>query len=82
MSQTLSISDEAYRMLTALAHKRGQSPEAVVEVLIAEARAEAERDPYADPRYQSFEEFFRDLGMTEEDIQQAKENAKAGDADL
>jgi hypothetical protein len=82
VSQTLSISDETYRILSTLASELGQSPEAFVETLIAEAQAEATRDPYTDSRYQIFEEFFRALGMTPEEIRQARENAKAGDADL
>ena len=82
MSQTLSISDEAYRTLCALASESGKTPEALIEAWVAAAQAEAERDPYTDPRYQTFEEFFRALGMTAEEIRQARENAKAGDADL
>jgi hypothetical protein len=82
MSQILSISDEAYRKLLALANERGQTPEALIEAWIAAFQAETSRDPYTDPRYQTFEEFFEELGMTSEEIRQAKEKAKTGDADL
>jgi hypothetical protein len=82
MSQMLALSEEAYTTLMALANERGQSPEAVVEDLIAAAQADATRDPHTDPRYQTFEEFFRGLGMTSEEIRQARQSAKAADADV
>jgi hypothetical protein len=79
MSQTLSISDETYRTLTILANERGQSPEVFVEALIAEARAEAERDPYTNPRYYTTEQWFRHLGADEDMIREAMELAEKGD---
>jgi hypothetical protein len=84
MSQTLSISDDAYRTLTVLANERGQSLEAFVEALIVEAKAEAERDPYTNPRYYTTEEWFRHLGADDDMIREAIQLAEKdddGDAD-
>ncbi len=85
MSHALHISDEAYDTLTAVARERGQTPEAFIEAWAAEqaqALAEADRDPHTDPRYETFEAFFRGLGMAEEEIQRAKQVAETEDADL
>lgn len=84
MSQTVSISDEAYQTLTMLARERGQPLEAFVEALIAEARADAIRDPYTNPCYFTTEEWFRHLGADDDMIREAMERAKKdddGDAD-
>jgi hypothetical protein len=84
MSQMLALSDEACKTLTILANERGQSPEAFVEAMIAAAQAEAERDPYTNPRYYTTEEWFRHLGADDDMIREAMQLAEKdddGDAD-
>jgi len=83
MGRVISISEEAYRALSALAGKQGSTVEALIEAWAAQqAKAEAERDPFTNPRYQTFEEFFLGLGMTKEEIQEAQAAARADDADV
>jgi hypothetical protein len=73
MSHVLQISDAAYNALKKLATQQGQSPEAVLEDLIASASANG------GPYYET-EEWFRHLGMTEDEIHQAREQADREDA--
>lgn len=74
MSQTITISDKAYRTLRAIAGTRGQTAEALIEAWAAEqARCEAERDPSVEPRYYTADEFLRRLGMSDTDIRLAEE---------
>lgn len=72
MSHQVIISDEAYQTLATVATERGQSPEELIE---AWAVAVQQRDLQAEARYQTFEEFFTDLGMTVTEIQSATDNA-------
>jgi hypothetical protein len=67
VSQTLQISDAAYRLLQELAAQQGQSPEALVEALIASART--------GHRYYETDDWFRHLGVSEERIRRAREQA-------
>lgn len=81
MSQTLTLSDEAYRALSVLASAQGQTPEALVEAWVASqtAQTESERDPYTNPRYYTTEAWFRHLGADDEMIREAMELAKQDD---
>ncbi|HEY7355038.1 MAG TPA: hypothetical protein VH590_01185 [Ktedonobacterales bacterium] len=56
-------------VLAAPAEKR---PQELRLALTALADEQAERDPQQQPRHQSFEEFFHDLGMTNEQIAEAR----------
>ena len=79
----LTISERAYQTIQKLASEHGQTPEAFIEAW-AEQQAkkhDSGRDPYTDPRYQTFDEFFHDLGMTNEEITDSKARA-AKHADL
>jgi hypothetical protein len=71
MSHVLQVSDAAYNALKKLATQQGQSSEAVLEDLIASASG--------GPHYET-EEWFRHLGMTEDEIHQAREQADREDA--
>jgi hypothetical protein len=85
MSHTISLSEAAYQTLSTLANEQGTTPEALIEAWAAQqaqVHAESERDPYTDPRYQTFDEFFLGLGMTEDEIREAKLAAQASDADV
>ena len=64
MSKMIHISDQAYEALKQLAAENQQSPESAVESLITFAHPTG-------PFYET-EEWFRHLGMTDEDIQKIK----------
>lgn len=72
ISQTLTISDEVYQQLSVLAKAHGQTLEDALATLVHQAIHEEARDPLKEPRYQTFEEFFHDLGMTDEQIAAAQ----------
>ncbi len=72
MSHQVTISDEAYQTIAQLASKRGQTPE---ELLESWAGVVSRSDMQSESRYQTFEEFFTDLGMTPVEIQAAKDDA-------
>lgn len=74
MSQILHISEDAYRLLEALAQREGQTPAEIVESWVVE---HAPRDPQKQPRYYTTDEWFRHLDMSEQDIAEAKESATA-----
>lgn len=83
MSHILTVSDETYRTLETLAQQHGQTPETLIEAWVTQQRApDGERDPHTDPRYESFDEFFLGLGMTEDEIHAAEASAENADADL
>lgn len=75
MSHALTISDTAYETLKRIAERQGQSPESVVEGWIAATSPGDNR-----PRYET-EDWFRHLGMSEEEIREARERADREDAD-
>lgn len=85
MGHTIEISEATYRTLLALAREQGQTPDAVIELLVTQqARAQATVDGVqADGRHHyTTDEWFRHLGMTEEEIRTAKAEAEAdNDAD-
>jgi len=74
MSQILNISEDAYRILESLAQREGHTPAEIVE---SWAVAHAPHNPQMPPRYYTTDEWFRHLGMSEQDIAEAKENAAA-----
>ena len=59
---TLTISDQVYQRLEALAQERGQTPEALLEALLKE-QEQPERQIF-----HNLEEMMRASGMSEEDI--------------
>jgi hypothetical protein len=79
----LTISERAYQTIQQLASEQGQTPEAFIEAWAEQQarRHSSERDPYTNPRYQTFDEFFHELGMTDEEIADSKARA-AKHADL
>ncbi|HEY7351071.1 MAG TPA: hypothetical protein VH599_22370 [Ktedonobacterales bacterium] len=82
MSHTLTISDRAYETLQALASKQGKTLEAFLESWAEQHEPilqGVERNPYTDPRYQTFEEFFHELGVSEERLRRLEEEAEAED---
>lgn len=72
MSHQVMISDKAYQAIATLAAERGQTPEELIE---AWASVALQHDPHVEPHYQTFDEFFIELGMKPADIQQAQDNA-------
>jgi len=74
MSHALTISDNAYEMLKQIAEWQGQSPEAIVEGWIAATSPGDDRS-----RYET-EDWFRQLGVSEERIRKARERAASEDA--
>jgi len=74
MSQILHISEDAYRILESLAQREGHTPAEIVE---SWAVAHAPRDPQTQPHYYTTDEWFRHLGMSEQDIAEAKASAAA-----
>jgi hypothetical protein len=82
MSQTLHISEAAYRVLSELAREQGQTPEALVESWVAQHSESAAggRDPYTDPRYYTLDGWLRHLDVSEEVIERTTREAEL-DAD-
>jgi len=77
MSHVLTVSDETYHALETLAQQHGQTPETLIENWVTQQRApDGERDPHTNPRYESFDEFFLGLGMSEDEIRATE--AKSG----
>ena len=77
MSKTIQVTDEQYETITRAAASRGTTPEAVLAQLIEELR-----DPLTQPRYYELEDWFRHLGMSDDEIADVKSEAEAdGDAD-
>ena len=82
MSHTLTISDRAYETLQTLASKQGKTLEAFIESWAEQQKPggpDTERDPFTNPRYQTFEEFFRGLGVSEERLRRLEAEAEAED---
>ncbi len=74
MTQSVRISDVAYRALQTLAERQGEPPETIVERLIASALPD-------DGPYYETEEWFRHLGVSEERIRRARERAEQDSTD-
>jgi hypothetical protein len=71
MSKTIELTDEQYAAIVTAAQERGQSP----AMLIAEV-AEELRDPERAPRYFETEDWFRHLGMTDEEINRVEDEVR------
>ena len=83
MSHVLTISDDTYHALETLAQQQGQTSETLITTWVTQQTAPGvERDPLTDPHYESFDEFFLGLGMTEDEIRAAEANAGNADADV
>jgi hypothetical protein len=65
-------------VLAAPEEQRGRELRLALQVMVNERSG---RDPLKEPRYLTFEQFFRELGHTDEEIDEAKRRA-ATDADL
>ena len=70
MSHSVALSDAAYETLQAIASREGVTLEAAMERLIAAAGA-------SNGPYYETEDWFRHLGMTEDEIRAAREHARA-----
>jgi hypothetical protein len=82
MRHTIEITEEAYQALLALAREQGNTPDAVVEAWATQhalAQTSKARDPRVDPHYYTTDEWFRHLGMTDEQIRRAEDDAEAAD---
>lgn len=82
MSHILTISDRAYQTLEALATQHGQTPEAFIETWVEQQEPvlqETGRNPYTDPRYQTFDEFFQELGVSQERLRRLEEEPEGED---
>lgn len=66
MSRVIEVSDTSYQALEEAARRRGQTPEMLVEALIA---AEAGHDH---PIYEDLDDFFRSLGASEDVIRESQ----------
>lgn len=75
MSHAIHISDDAYQKLEQLAQDSGESPEAVVEGFVYAATASTR-----EPHYYELDEWFRHLGMTDEEMAEADAAVEAEDA--
>ena len=75
MSHTIVLSDEQYDVLRQAAEERGESPDAVVAMLIAELRAKQSQ-----PHYYSSDDFLRHLGASEEEIDELNREASEENA--
>ncbi len=72
MTQSVTLSEAAYQSLQKIAAREGRTPESVIERLIAAA---SQNDG---PNYET-EDWFRHLGMTEDEIREARERAERED---
>lgn len=66
MSHVIEISEEAYQRLERLAGQQSQSPTEVVEALISHAEEASHEHHYYD-----LDDWFRHLGMTDEEMAEA-----------
>jgi hypothetical protein len=81
MSQVIELPDETYRRLEELAAEQGQSPVEVIETLITGAEAfGAGKYYYAGRHYYELDDWFRHLGMSEEEIAEADAQLAAEEA--
>lgn len=72
MSQTVQISDTAYQELLELAAQSSEEPRQVIERLIAAARVSE--------AHFTTDEWFRHLGMSDDEIREVHEQAEREDA--
>jgi hypothetical protein len=74
MSHQITLSDAAYEAIVMLADEQGKTPDEKIEAWMSLQT----RDPRIEPHYQMFDEIFTELGMSDIDIQQAKNSANIG----
>lgn len=77
MTHVIHISDEAYRQLKRIADESETAPAAIVEDLITSM---ANGPDGHERHYYSLDNWFRHLGMTDEEIAEADAEAEAEDA--
>lgn len=75
MSHAILISDEAYQKLAQLAQESGESPQSVIEGFVFAATASTR-----EPHYYELDEWFRHLGVTDEEIAEADAELEAEEA--
>lgn len=71
MSHILELSDDTYEALRELASVEGKTPESLISSWAAqqiEALHRPAHNPYTEPRYYTTDEWFRHLGMTDEEM--------------
>jgi hypothetical protein len=71
MSKTIELTDEQYTILEEAAAARGKEAEALLAELIDEVR-----DPMKHPRYHETDDWFRHLGMSEEEVEASKKRVR------
>jgi hypothetical protein len=71
MSHVVELSDEQYGTITRAAVTRGTTPDAVLAQPI-----EGLREPHTQPRYYETDEWFRHLGMSDEEIEASKRRVR------
>ncbi len=75
MSKSIELTDEQYAILEEAAAARGKKAEALLAEWIDEVR-----DPMAHPRYYETDDWFRHLGMSDEEIQRLDAEIEAEEA--
>jgi len=65
MGHTIELSEHAYQALEQTAQRQGQTPEALLEALIDNASHQKKV-------YDDIDDFFRSLGVTEEELRAAE----------
>ncbi|WIG61938.1 MAG: hypothetical protein OJF49_004687 [Ktedonobacterales bacterium] len=75
MSHVIEVGDEVFARLEKLAAESGQSPEAMVEGFILAATGSQ-----TEYHYYELDEWFRHLGMTDEEIAEADAELEAEEA--
>lgn len=77
MSHAIHISDEAYQQLKRVADESESTPAAIVEGLITSMAVGTDGQEH---HYYSLDNWFRHLGMTDEEIAEADAEVEAEDA--
>lgn len=72
MSHMFEVTEEQYQILEHAAQSKGQTPDALLARWIEELR-----DPRVQPRYYETDEWFRHLGMSDEEIEEIKREVEA-----
>lgn len=72
MSHVFEVTEEQYQILERAAQSNEQTPDALLARWI-----EALRDPRVHPRYYETDDWFRHLGMSDEEIEEIKREAAA-----
>lgn len=67
MSKVIELTDEQYQTIERTAHSRGQTVDALVAEIVADA-IERLRDPRTEPRAYQTDDWLRHLGVSDETI--------------